>query len=133
MTRRVSFGLIPLGSVQGRVVRDANANGCADPGEEPLDGVVLVHDGGARSEQVRRGAYRFDSIRSGDHVVSLLRESLPDGAVVTGIAQVPLSLGRDLLSAESTSPSRSRNVRRIDECFRRVVEVRRLHHHHRRA
>jgi hypothetical protein len=58
-------------------VRDANGNGRVDPGEEPIDGVILVLDRGARSEQVRKGAYRFDSIRSGDHVVSLIQASLP--------------------------------------------------------
>lgn len=99
-TRRVSFGLIPLGSVRGRVIHDANANGKADPGEEPIEGAVLVLDGGARSEQVRRGTYRFDSIRSGDHVVSLLRESLPEGAVITGAAEVPLALTRNQLTVD---------------------------------
>ena len=78
-TRRVSFGLIPLGSVRGRVIRDANGNGKVDPGEEPIDGAVLVLDGGRRSEQVRRGVYRFDSIRSGDHVVSLLERVAAGG------------------------------------------------------
>lgn len=100
VTRRVSFGLIPLGAVRGRVVLDANRNGRVDAGEEPLEGAVLVLDRGARSEQVRRGAYRFDSIRSGDHVVSLVRESLPEGAVVTGAMEVPLALKRDQLAVE---------------------------------
>lgn len=99
-TRRVSFGLIPLGSVRGRVIHDANANGKIDPGEEPIEGAVLVLDGGARSEQVRRGTYRFDSIRSGDHVVSLLRESLPEGAVITGATEVPLALTRNQLTVD---------------------------------
>ena len=99
-TRRVTFGLVPLGMVRGRVVRDANGNGRADPGEEPVDGAVLVLDGGSRSEQVRRGTYRFDSIRSGDHVVSLLRESLPEGAVVTGAMAVPVALRRDSMSQD---------------------------------
>jgi len=99
-TRRVSFGLIPLGSVRGRVSHDANANGRIDPGEDPIEGAVLVLDGGARSEQVRRGAYRFDSIRSGDHVISLLKESLPEGAVITGANQIPLALNRNQLSVD---------------------------------
>jgi len=99
-TRRVSFGLIPLGWVRGRVIRDANGNGKVDPGEEPIDGAVLVLDGGKRSEQVRRGAFRFDSIRSGDHVVSLLADSLPEGAVITGAADVPVSLTRNQLTAD---------------------------------
>ena len=96
-TRRVSFGLIPLGAVHGRVVRDTNANGKVDPGEEPIDGAVLVLDGGSRSEQARRGVFRFDSIRSGDHVVSLLRDSLPEGAVITGASEVPVALTRNQL------------------------------------
>jgi cell division septation protein DedD len=100
ITRRVTFGLIPLGAVRGRVIVDANRNGRADPGEEPLEGAVLVLDAGARSEQVRKGVYRFDSIRSGDHVVSLLRESLPEGAVITGATEVPLALNRDQLNVE---------------------------------
>jgi cell division septation protein DedD len=97
-TRRVSFGLIPLGSVHGRVVRDANGNGVADPDEDPLDGVVLVLDAGARSEQVRRGRYRFDGIPAGNHVVTLLTESLPEGAAVTGVREVSVTLGRSQLS-----------------------------------
>jgi cell division septation protein DedD len=100
VTRRVSFGLHPLGSVKGRVIRDANGNGKVDPGEEAIDGAVLVLDAGKRSEQVRRGAYRFDSIRSGDHVVSLLADSLPEGAVITGAAEVPVSLTRNQLTAD---------------------------------
>ena len=99
-TRRVAFGLIPLGTVRGRVVRDANGNGKVDPGEEPIDGAVLILDGGSRSEEVRKGAYRFDAIRSGDHVVSLVRESLPEGAVIAGSPQVTLSLKRSQLSVD---------------------------------
>ena len=99
-TRRVSFGLIPLGSVRGRVVHDGNANGKVDPGEEAVEGAVLVLDKGMRSEQVRRGAYRFDSIRSGDHVVALLPDSLPEGAVITSAASVPLALTRGSLVAD---------------------------------
>ena len=99
-TRRVSFGLMPLGTVRGRVVRDANGNGKVDPGEEPIDGAVLVLDGGSRSEEVRRGAYRFDAIRSGDHVISLLRDSLPEGAVITGAPEVPLALKRNQLTVD---------------------------------
>ena len=67
---------------------------------KPIDGAVLVLDEGKRSEQVRRGAYRFDSIRSGDHVVSLLADSLPEGAVITGAAEVPVSLTRNQLTAD---------------------------------
>ena len=100
VTRRVTFGLIPLGAVRGRVILDANRNGRADPGEEPLDGAVLILDDGVRSEQARKGVYRFDSIRSGDHVVSIVRESLPEGAIITGAIDVPVALNRDQLTAQ---------------------------------
>ena len=99
-TRSVSFGLIPLGTVRGRVIRDANGNGKVDPGEEPINGAVLVLDRGSRSEEMRRGVYRFDSIRSGDHVVSLVKESLPEGAVIIGATDVPLALKRNQLTVD---------------------------------
>ena len=99
-SRRVSFGLIPLGTVRGRVMHDVNANGRIDPGEPSIDGAVLVLDQGARSEQVRKGAYRFEAIRSGDHVVRLLGESLPDGATMTGLSEVPFTLSRHQLAAD---------------------------------
>ncbi len=98
--KRVAFGLVPLGAVHGRVIRDANGNGIADPGEEPIDGAVLILDGGARSEQARKGRYQFDSVRSGPHLLKLLVESLPDGAMIAGEAEVPVSLTRGALSAE---------------------------------
>ena len=99
-TRHVEFGLIPLGTIQGRVTRDANGNGTADAGEEPVDGAVVVLDGGLRSEQARKGRYRFDAVRSGSHLVKLLIESLPEGARIAGDAEVTSTLGRDALTAE---------------------------------
>lgn len=99
-TKRVAFGLIPLGSIHGRVIRDANGNGKADPNEEPIDGGIVILDGGARSEVARKGRYRFDSVRSGAHVVKLLVESLPEGAQITGEAEVPAALTREALTAE---------------------------------
>lgn len=98
-TRRLSFGLIPLGTVRGRVVQDVNGNGRVDPGEEPIDGAVLVLNNGSRSEQARTGTFRFDAVRSGQHVVSLLPDSLPDGAVVVNDADVQVNIGRDQLVA----------------------------------
>jgi cell division septation protein DedD len=98
-TRRVAFGLIPLGSIEGRIVRDANRNGIADPDEEPLDGAVVILDGGARSELARGGRYRFDAVRSGAHVVKLLVDSLPEGAVIAGDPEVPAVLTRGSMAA----------------------------------
>jgi cell division septation protein DedD len=98
-TRRVAFGLIPLGSIEGRIIRDANKNGTADPGEEPIDGAIVVLDGGARSELARNGRYRFDAVRSGAHVIKLLVDSLPEGAVIAGDPEVPAVLSRESMAA----------------------------------
>jgi cell division septation protein DedD len=99
-TKRVAFGLIPLGTIHGRVTRDANKNGKADPDEEPIDGAILILDGGARSEVARKGRYRFDAVRSGTHLLKLLADSLPAGAQIAGDAEVPAVLARDALTTE---------------------------------
>ena len=101
-TERVAFGLIPLGSIAGRVIRDVNANAAADPGEEPIDGAIVVLDGGTRSEQTRRGRFRFDAVRSGEHDVQLLVASLGDAAKTTGPVTQQVALTRDHLAAVVT-------------------------------
>jgi hypothetical protein len=97
-TRRVAFGLVPLGSVSGRVLRDANGNGLVDAADDPLEGAVLVLDGGLRSEQARKGRFRFDAIRSGAHVLDLLVESLPEGSTMLTPKSVPVTIGRERLA-----------------------------------
>ena len=97
-TRRVAFGLVPLGSVSGRVLRDANGNGTIDAADEPLEGAVLVLNAGQRSEQVRKGAFRFEAVRSGTHVLELLSESLPEGATVLTARSTPVTIGREELA-----------------------------------
>ena len=67
-TRRVSFGLLPLGGIRGRVFEDTNRNGQLDAGEPPVESAVLVLDGGQRSELARKGQFRFDAVRAGDHI-----------------------------------------------------------------
>jgi len=99
-TKRVAFGLFPLGMIHGRVIRDTNGNGKADSNEEAIDGAIVVLDGGLRSEQARKGRYQFNAVRSGPHLVRLLTESLPDGAAITGDAEVPATLSREALAAE---------------------------------
>ena len=83
-TRRVALALIPLGTIAGRVVQDANGNGAVDPDDPVLDGVVVTLDGGTRSELVRKGVFTFAAVRAGEHSIELLKESLPDGAAVVG-------------------------------------------------
>jgi len=93
-TRRVAFALIPLGGIRGRVIEDANRNGQADVNEPGIE-AVLTLDNGSRSEMARKGAFRFDAVRSGDHHVELLKESLPDGAIVTGGTDRDVSITRE--------------------------------------
>jgi hypothetical protein len=93
-SRRVAFGLLPLGTIHGRVFEDSNRNGVLDSGEPPVDGAVLVLDGGQRSELARKGQFRFDAVRAGDHVLQLLKESLPEGAAIVGEAERPLSIAK---------------------------------------
>ena len=115
-SQRVSFPLVPLGAITGRVLRDANGNGRADAADEPIPGAVVVLDGGARSEQTRNGAFRFDAVRHGHHRVKLLTESLPHGAVVTGAIEVAAALGREAMTAEVgflVSVERRPEIRRV--------------------
>jgi cell division septation protein DedD len=100
-SKKVTFGLVPLGSVSGRVIHDVNGNGQADDGEPSIDGAVLTLDGGARSEVVRRGSFRFDAIRSGDHRVELLADSLPEGALIVGEPTAVVSIRRDAITASA--------------------------------
>jgi cell division septation protein DedD len=94
-TKRVAFGLVPLGAIRGRIVEDVNHNGIADPGEPAVDGAVVTLDGGQRSELVQKGAFRFDAVRSGDHRVELLTESLPDGTKIADGTERAASITRE--------------------------------------
>ena len=98
-SQRVSFGLIPLGAIDGTVLRDANGNGKSDPADEPIDGAIVILDGGARSEQVRAGRYRFDAVRGGEHTVKLLVESLPSGAKMGSPEEGTVALLRGHMNA----------------------------------
>jgi len=99
-TRRVAFGLVPLGAVYGKVIEDVNKNGQLDPGEPPVPNAVLTLDGGQRSELAKKGSFRFDAIRAGEHRLELLQESLPEGAVIVGDRQRPLAITRDHTQVE---------------------------------
>ena len=101
-TRRVVFGLVPLGSVHGRVIEDANRNGQIDPGEPLVDNAVLVLDGGLRSELARAGRFRFEAVRAGNHRIELLRESLPEGATIVSAVEQPAPVTREQPQTEVT-------------------------------
>lgn len=96
-THRLAFGLVPMGTIGGRVLKDVNGNGTTDDADTPLDGAVVVLDGGARSEQMRRGEFRFDAVRSGARRLTVLQESMPEGATVLGSATVEVTIGRRAL------------------------------------
>ena len=95
-TRRVAFGLLPLGSIRGQVFEDTNRNGELDPGDPPIDNAVVVLDGGQRSELARKGQFRFEAVRAGDHRVELLKESLPEGSAIVGSGERPAAVSREM-------------------------------------
>ncbi|HET7698138.1 MAG TPA: SPOR domain-containing protein [Vicinamibacterales bacterium] len=94
-SRRVAFGLLPLGAIRGYVFEDANRNGQIDAGDPSVDNAVLVLDGGQRSELVRKGQFRFDAVRAGEHRIELLKESLPEGSAIVGANGRTLEVTRD--------------------------------------
>jgi cell division septation protein DedD len=101
-TRRLVFGLTPLGSITGRVVRDRNGNGQVDEGDEAVSQAVLTLDGGVRTEPVRHGEFRFDAVRSGTHTVELLAQSLPEGGRIIGEPSMSVTIDRNTLAPTVT-------------------------------
>jgi hypothetical protein len=94
-TRRVALPLVPLGTIAGRVVEDANKNGQLDPDDPLIDAVIVVVDEGARTERVHNGTFTFSAVRAGAHKVELLKESLPDGAAVIGATEIDTAITHD--------------------------------------
>ena len=132
--RRVAFGLIPLGSIRGRVVRDLNGNGIADSTEPAIEGAVVVLDGGKRSERSKRGQYAFEAVQSGEHTVTLLADSLPDGALIAGEATQIATLGRERHGGRgAVSSCRSRRGLKSEKCFRDPRSAHCRNPEHRRA
>jgi cell division septation protein DedD len=99
-TREVSFGIVPLGQIRGRVVRDLNGNGAADPGEPTMDEAVVVLDDGIRSERSKRGRFAFEAVPAGEHAVTLLSDSLPEASIITGATTKEATLGRNRMAVE---------------------------------
>jgi cell division septation protein DedD len=96
---KLAFGLVPLGSVTGQVLQDTDNDGREGPADVPVEGAVLLLDNGERSEQTRGGAFRFDAVRPGPHTVTLLRESLPENALLSGEHTREMVLGRTDMQA----------------------------------
>lgn len=97
-TSTADFGVVPVGTIAGVVVQDTNGNGQLDPTDTPLDDVVLVLDGGVRSEKTRGGAFSFDAVPLGSHRVQLLEETLPEISTVAGSAEIDVTIDASTIS-----------------------------------
>lgn len=93
--RAASLGLLPLGDIDGTVFHDVNASRALDDGDTPLDNAVVVLDDGRRTEVTRQGRFRFSGVQLGSHTVRVLMESLPDGAALTGPAELTVEVSRE--------------------------------------
>jgi hypothetical protein len=100
-TRRVALALVPLGTISGRVVEDANRNGRVDADDPVVDGVVITLDAGTRSELVRSGRFVFSAVAAGDHKLELLKDSLPDGAAIVGETEIVSSITHEQSKVEA--------------------------------
>ena len=115
-TKEVAFGLIPLGRIHGAVIRDLNGNGIVDAGEPSMDDAIVVLDDGNRSERSKRGKFAFEAVQSGEHSVTLLTDSLPEGAVISGATTQEATLGRDRMAIQLqflVSVTRRAEVRKV--------------------
>ncbi len=97
-----SFGLIPVGSIEGFVCVDRDGDGRRSAGDQPVRDAVVTLDDGERTALVRDGAFRFDNVRLGSHAVSVVMESLGDGAMLAGPARAEVELTREQRAAGVT-------------------------------
>ena len=96
----VAIGLLPLSSIAGAVFQDSDGDGRLSPADAPITGAIVVVDDGMRTEVARAGRFRFDAVRMGTHTLTLLTESLPDGAQLAGPSTVAVDLKRNQEAAE---------------------------------
>jgi hypothetical protein len=101
-TTVVEFALAPVGTIQGAVYNDVDGDGQLGPGDLPVGSAVLVLDDGTRSEAVRAGRFRFDSVRIGAHRLTLLQDSLPEDSQLVGSPTLEVVLSRDHTTAQVT-------------------------------
>ena len=96
----VAIGLLPLSSIAGAVFQDSDGDGRLSPADAPIAGAIVVLDDGVRTEMARAGRFRFDAVRMGAHTLTLLTESLPDGAQLAGPSTVAVELTRNQEAGE---------------------------------
>ena len=75
-------------------------------------------DDGNRSERSKRGQFAFEAVQSGEHSVTLLAESLPEGAIIAGEATGVATLGRDRRRSSYSFSWHSNSVLKSGKCFR---------------
>ena len=92
--RVTTFGLLPLGDIDGTVFQDVNSNKARDDGDTPIENAVVILDDGRRTEVTRHGRFRFSGVLLGPHTVRIMMESLPDSAALAGPAELTVEVGR---------------------------------------
>ncbi len=113
----VAFGLIPVGSITGAVFADTDGSGTLSPGDIPIYDAVVTIDGEARSGLAREGYFRFDNVRLGPHRVALAMDSLEEGAVLVGPAELDVELSRGARTANVVFLVRSEKRPEIRRVF----------------
>ena len=81
-----------------------------------MDDAIVVLDDGNRSERSKRGKFAFEAVQSGEHSVTLLTDSLPEGAIISGATTQEATLGRDRMAIELrflVSVTRRAEVRKV--------------------
>ncbi len=98
----VEFGLAPVGTIQGVVYNDVDGDGQLGPADQPVSGAILIMDDGARTEQVREGRFRFESVTIGTHRLAIVPDSLPAGGQMIGDPTIEVQLERGQVTAKLT-------------------------------
>ena len=91
----VDFGFVPLHSIGNQVWLDANNNGLLDPGEDPIEGVLVVlhyvipMSGCIAIDTILTdalGLYLFDSLVAGDYLIEIPVSNFALGGALEGYA-----------------------------------------------
>jgi len=72
-----------LGTIMGKVYRDANTNGRQDPGEKPIPAIRIIMEDGTIITTDADGKFHVPGVLPGRHVLMVDERSLPQGASLT--------------------------------------------------
>lgn len=78
-TQRSDFGLTPRSDVTGIIFNDLNGNGKYETSEPGVGRVKLTLESGQNARSSGSGAYTFSNVVAGEHTMSLVITSLPEG------------------------------------------------------